>query len=78
MKEDRDEYWLQDWSCMYDTKGEALLCWRFVPWLISGILILGTIGAVMGAIIGAVVQATGQQVHASGMFNRMARYLSVK
>lgn len=63
MKVQREDIWLKDdWSCMYDTRGEALLCRRFLPWLVTGMLVLGAFGAIMGAIIGAVVKVTGEQV----------------
>jgi hypothetical protein len=63
MKEAKEESWItEEWSCTYNTKDESLLCRRFIPWLISGILVVGAIGAVIGAIIGITVQVTGEQV----------------
>ena len=63
MKVKREEVWpIEEWSCMHDTRGETLLTGRIISWLVSGILVLGSLGALMGAITGALVQVTGEQV----------------
>ncbi len=62
MTEKGNTWITEEWSSMYDTKDESLLCKRFIPWLISGILFVGAVGAIIGAIIGITVQVTGEQV----------------
>ena len=63
MKSETEEFWpVQDWSSMFDTGEEPIFTRRLLPWLLSGVLVLGTFGAILGAVTGIVVKETGEQV----------------